>query len=240
MENAVGVSRLYDLQQVDSALARAMAHRQGLDEGLAQRATVAAASDLLATVRDQMASDQSRLRALDLDIQSLQAKRKKVEADMYSGRIGNPKELAAMQEEVFAFDRVKTQHEDEVLTLLEQADVLESQARDAQQRLEVAAAELERRSGAFREAAAATDREISDLTVRRDELAAGVDEDLIRRYDRLRERKGGVAVVAVLSGICGGCHVAIPQRLVVRLEKDPDLLAACDGCGRLLVVRPRG
>lgn len=233
----MGVSRLYELQQIDTSLARATAHRQGLDDGSGQRAALVAAAEHLETIQRQRAACQSRLRALDLEIQSLQAKRTKVNTDLYSGRIGNPRELAAMQDEVGAFDRQKAGLEDEVLALLEQVDQLEAQAREAQQAAEAATAALARQEAVFREAAAAADREVSDLTARRAAVVADVEEDLLRRYDLLCERKGGVAVVAVHSGICDGCHMAIPARLVTRLEKDPDLIAACDGCGRLLVVR---
>jgi predicted nucleic acid-binding Zn-ribbon protein len=142
-----------------------------------------------------------------------------------------------MQEEVAVFDRQKTALEDEVLALLEQVDQLDAQIREGQQAVEATAAALARQEAAFREAAAAADREISDLTTRRTALVADIDEDLIRRYDRLREHKGGVAVVLVHGGVCDGCHVVIPARLVSRIQNDPDLLAACDGCGRLLVVR---
>ncbi len=233
----MGVSRLYELQQTDSSLARAIAHRQGLDDGSGQRAALAAAAEHLETIQRERASRQSRLRALDLEIQSLQAKLTKVNTDLYSGRIGNPKELAAMQDEVAAFDRQKASLEDEVLALLEQVDQFDAQARETQQAVDAAATALARQEAVFREAAAAADREIGDLTARRAAVVADVEKDLLRRYDLLRERKGGVAVVAVHSGICDGCHMAIPARLVTRLEKDPDLLAACDGCGRLLVVR---
>jgi hypothetical protein len=156
---------------------------------------------------------------------------------MYSGRIGNPKELASMQEEVEALGRQQAAVEDQVLVLLEQVEQLDPRAREAQRTLEDAEAALTRQEDAFRAAAAAADREIREFTARRAELAAAIDEDLLRRYERLREHKGGVAVVAVHNGVCDGCHVTIPERLVSRLRQDPSLVAACDGCGRLLVVR---
>ncbi len=233
----MGGSQLYELQRIDTALTRVIAHRQGLDDGTAQRTALAAATEHLKELQRQRTDCQRRLRALDLEIQSLQAKRTRVNTDLYSGRVGNPKELAAMQEEVAAFDRQKAALEDDVLALLEQVDQLDAQIHEGRQAVEAAAAVLARQEVAFREAASADDREISDLTTRRTALVADIDEDLIRRYDRLREHKGGVAVVLVHGGVCDGCHVVIPERLVSRIKKDPDLLAACDGCGRLLVVR---
>jgi len=95
---------------------------------------------------------------------------------------------------------------------------------------------LAQQVGAYQQGTAAADHEIEQLTAQRAQLTASLDEDLLRRYDRLREAKGGVAIVAVRGGRCGGCHITIPERFTRRLEENPDTLAACDGCGRLLFV----
>jgi predicted nucleic acid-binding Zn-ribbon protein len=234
----VPTAHLYELQQVDLALGTTLADRQHLNDGAAQRTTAALVADRLQAIRQEAAAVQSRLRALELEIQSVQAKRAKLEADMYSGRIGNPKELAAMHEDVSALGRHKAHLEDEVLGLLEQAEDLDRREREAQAELDTAEADLARTLDEYRRAVEAADQKIAALTARREHVASQVDEGLIRRYERLREQKGGVAVVAVRSGVCDGCHVAIPDRLVSRLERDPDLIAACDGCGRILVILP--
>lgn len=230
------VARLYDLQQVDAALARAIAHRQGLDDGAALRVAVAEAARRLEGAREQIHADQGRLKALDLEVQSIRARQTRMEADLYSGRVGNPKELQAMQDDVASLARMTSRLEDEELELLERGEQFDASAREAQREWQDTQAALDRQVALYSEAAAADDQQIAALEARRAEVAAGIEEDLLRRYDRLRASKGGLAVVAVRGGICDGCHVAIPQRVVSRLQKDPDYLAACDGCGRLLVI----
>jgi predicted nucleic acid-binding Zn-ribbon protein len=233
-------SRLYDLQQIDTALAHAVAYRSELNDGGPQRAIVAMTSDHLEELRRQITAAQGRVKALDLEIQSLQAKSTKIEADLYSGRIGNPKELAAMQDDVTALRHHTSHLEDEVLEVMERVESLETQRREAQEGLAAAEADLVSTVEAYRRAATAADRDIEALSARRRQVTAELDEDLVRRYDRLREKKDGVAVVAVRAGVCGGCHVTIPQRLLSRLERDRDLIAGCDGCGRFLIVTPHG
>ena len=232
----MGVSHLYDLQQVDSAIGRAVAVRAGLSDGTAERAAVAGATERLKEIRHQLATRQTHLRDLELAIQSVQAKRARVEADLYSGRINNPKELASMQDELTLLGRTKARSEDELLALLDEVERLEPQERDGMGILGAADAALARQMAASRQAADAVEKEIADLMARRTALTDGLEEDLVRRYDRLRERKGGVAVVAVRGGICEGCHVGIPERLLRRLEEEPETRAACDGCGRWLFV----
>ncbi len=229
--------QLYDLQQLDAAVARTVATRAGLDDGAAQRAAVAVAVQELDNVRDRLAAWQARLRVLDLETSSIEAKRAKFESELYSGRTGNPKELAAMADEIRLLERLKAGLEEETLVLMEQVERAESQARETAAALAANQAALTRQEAAFVAATAAADDEIASLTARRSALAAQIDEALLRRYERLREHKGGIAVVAVTGGICGGCHVAIPEGRLQKIAADPDALASCDGCGRLLVVR---
>lgn len=229
--------RLYKLQQVDTALARAIAHRQKLDDGAAQRVAVDSATGRLAELNDQIHADQAKLKDLDLEIRSLDGKRAQVEADMYSGRVRNPKELSAMQNDVAALARTKSALEDEVLALYERGERLDADVAGSTRDLEALRTDADRQASAYREAVAIGDREIASLEAQRAELVSAIDEDVLRRYDRLRPVKGGLAVVVVRSdGICDGCHVAVPERVVSRLRRDPDGVQTCDACGRILVV----
>jgi hypothetical protein len=235
----VGIPGLYELQQVDLAIVGAAARQAALNDGAAERDAVEGASTHLHDLGQRLAAARSQLRVLELEVQSLQQKRAKVEADLYGGRIRNPKELESMQDEGSALDRARGRLEDEMLSLLDEVERLEPEERAAGATLEAAQAALSRQTSWFQQAAAEVEQEMTDLAGRRASLLSDLDESLVRRYDRLRERKGGVAIVAVHNGICDGCHVAVPDRLVRRLEDDPETLAACDGCGRLLYVPGR-
>ncbi|MCL6553303.1 MAG: hypothetical protein K6W08_09310 [Firmicutes bacterium] len=229
---------LYQLQQVDSAIAQLTAQRAGLDDGTAARAEVAAAEAQAAELAERLRRLRGQAREAELSIAALEAKRARAEADLYSGRVRNPKELAAMQDEVAQLARQKARREDELLSLLGDLERLEPEERAARQRLVEAQRALEVRLDAHRAAVTALDARLGALEAQRTALLAGIDEALYRRYERLRQAKGGVAVALVREGVCEGCHVTVPERLVVRLQDDPELLAACDGCGRLLVVLP--
>ncbi|MDR7556787.1 MAG: hypothetical protein QN157_14435 [Armatimonadota bacterium] len=229
---------LYQLQQVDSALAQLAAQRAALDDGAAARAEVAAAEAQVAELAERVRQVHGRAKEAELAIAALEAKRARVEADLYSGRVRNPKELAAMQEEVAQLARQQAHREDELLSLLGDLERLEPAERAARQRLLESQRALAACLDAYRATVAALDARLAALEAQRAALLEGIDEAVYRRYERLRQAKGGIAVALVRAGVCEGCHVVVPERLVVRLQDDPALLAACDGCGRLLVVLP--
>ena len=73
------------------------------------------------------------------------------------------------------------------------------------------------------------------------ELAQQLAEGLIRRYNELRARKDGVAVVELRDGTCQGCFLELtPGEMEEGREMGVLGLARCVQCGRLLVEPVRG
>src|SRR5213594_4032719 len=116
------IRTLYELQLSDTQIARLEAALAALDDGTALRGRVQQAHAVEETARGELQAGQSRLRDLELELQSTVGKATKVEGDLYSGRISNPKELRAMQEDVEALGRQRQRIEDEMLGLMEEVE----------------------------------------------------------------------------------------------------------------------
>lgn len=67
----------------------------------------------------------------------------------------------------------------------------------------------------------------------RSEQAAGIKPTVLRKYNTLRERRNGLAVVNVVDGVCQGCFMAIPPQLFNRLLRG-DQLFDCPTCQRMI------
>ena len=227
---------LYRLQQVDSRLAQTEERLRTLDAGDALREQLRTLDETLAATEQDAKAKQAHLRALELELQSTVAKRKRVEEEMYSGRVRNPKELASMQEEVTLLDRHTRGMEDAILALMQEVEDLQGQVQTLTDEVIAARAALAQHESAFARDQVALEAALAALRQEREEVAAAIDADLLRRYDRIRDRMGDVAVAAVRKGICEGCHVAIPEGRVRRLQEEEDLLLTCERCGRILVL----
>jgi len=60
-----------------------------------------------------------------------------------------------------------------------------------------------------------------------------VSAELLDRYQRLRDAKGGVAIAKIENGICTGCRLTIRAQAAIELKKYRSLLT-CDNCARIL------
>ncbi len=64
-------------------------------------------------------------------------------------------------------------------------------------------------------------------------IEKGLDPSLLKRYHKLKERKGtGVAVLK--DGICSACKMVYPESHDVQRYRN--FIHNCEYCGRLLVV----
>ena len=60
------------------------------------------------------------------------------------------------------------------------------------------------------------------------------DPDLLERYEDLRKIKKGVGAVALVDGVCQGCHEQLSSVELDRLKR-ADGIRRCDHCRRILV-----
>jgi hypothetical protein len=67
----------------------------------------------------------------------------------------------------------------------------------------------------------------------RAKLAAEVEEELLETYQRLFDKKDGVAVAALANETCQGCHVKA-QTHIVNSAKAAKEVTHCLNCGRIV------
>ena len=72
-----------------------------------------------------------------------------------------------------------------------------------------------------------------EIQADRAKLAASVDEDLLDTYQRLFDKKDGIAVAALANEICQGCHVK-SQTHIIHAVKAAKEVTICLNCGRIL------
>ena len=68
---------------------------------------------------------------------------------------------------------------------------------------------------------------------RRDKQAGAVNGSMIQKYEILRERRNGLAIVNVLDGVCQGCFMNLPPQKYNMLLRGDQVLE-CPSCQRLI------
>ncbi len=80
------------------------------------------------------------------------------------------------------------------------------------------------------------DEEIPILEDKKKGIAVHIEEGLLKRYERLRKARNGIAVSIVDKPICSGCFAHIPPQHFAEIKRG-DKLYTCESCGRFLIYK---
>lgn len=227
------ISTLWHLQTTDQEIDDKTKRTLTVDELLTDDPKVTAARVALETAQNNLAVTRRSLRDRELDSAGLDAKIKQVEERLYSGHIGNPKELDGLEKDLQMHKRRRSEMDDTLLTLMDATDIALKHVEDKTQALKM----LERvRAGDVahltREKESLTQR-LAELNTQREQARAALDADALRQYDNLRRTKAGRAVSQAKNGSCSVCGVAVPTGLLNRV-RNGDEIVLCSSCGRML------
>jgi predicted nucleic acid-binding Zn-ribbon protein len=68
---------------------------------------------------------------------------------------------------------------------------------------------------------------------KRDGIAPKLRPTTLKRYDILRDKRNGSAVVQTINGVCQGCFMTVPPQQFNEIRKG-DKLNFCPTCQRIL------
>jgi len=234
----VAPPQLLDLQAIDSAIDRLDARKRALEgegELAAARAQAELAERELGELRLSIDTFDRDAAKLEHEIDSITRKAADEESRLYGGAVANVKELASIQLEVDNLKKRKSEREDELLVVLERREDVDRRAKEAEERATELRIAVDHVAGdAARELSTVT----TDLVARRDErarLAAGIEPELLELYEELRPQKKGVAAVALVDGVCQGCHEKLSSVELDRVKRTEGI-ARCEYCRRILVL----
>jgi len=227
------LAQLYRLQEIDSAIVEREALLAELDDGTSAQAELDQHQAKLEHLQGELHQQRAEQRNLELELKGVEEDKREKHSRAYGGMVSDPKELAALERKLEELERNKERLEDRILALLDDIEAREAEMEQHQQ----ATDQLERR---MREIATScqqqtqrTHNELEELRAKREELAPTIDVNLLGQYDELRQRLGGVAIVAVVGGMCTGCNLAVPRSTEVR-ARHGNAIVKCESCRRML------
>jgi predicted nucleic acid-binding Zn-ribbon protein len=230
---------LLDVQDRDLSADQLRHRRASLPERLAraeQEALIVRVDTELGELQARVADLQRSQKRIEDDVATVQAKSEGENKKLYSGTVTSPRELQAMQEEIDALTRRQHDLEDEVIVLMETAEPLTEEIDRLEAQRGAAETEAARLAALIAEAEGVIDGELAEVLADRDGIAAGVPDDLLATYEKLRVRLDGIGV-ARLDGVqCTGCHLSLPATEVAAVRKaTPGAVVYHEECGRILV-----
>jgi predicted nucleic acid-binding Zn-ribbon protein len=227
------MSLLRELQAIDSYIDRLRQELNQLDSGERIRAKLEQTRQRMEDIKQRYEASYAAAAEQERRLQELDERIRRAEAELYSGRITNPRELQLMQQEI---ENAKKTRDELDLQMLQLWETLETMKRDidaSERDLRQIERFYEAHMEDYRQRKAALEGEIAFNEQEREKLAQQIDPEVRQRYQTLRERLGGIAVAVVEQKACSVCHTLLTPYTLKRLETE-EALITCESCGRLL------
>lgn len=147
--------------------------------------------------------------------------------------VGTSKEYNAVEKEIEVLKKSAEQTEEQLLHLVEviestEKSIGEKEGKITQLREGIAVEETE----AGRQLNA-LDQNIERLNTRQVTARTEVNKRVISKYDFIRSRRSGLAVVAAKDAHCEGCYMSLPPQQFIEIQRG-DTLEICPSCNRIL------
>lgn len=224
---------LYDLQVIDHRIDGIDTEKQRVEKRLAAGVNRPDLTDDAQRHSSRALAIADHVQGRRDEAERLRERLTGLESRLYNSNTSR-RDLSAIQREVDStkyqieqLDDMIVEQEEERRTHEEAADTARSEMQDAASQWEDAASQLSTRLAEL-----ATERETAE--VERKTMAAGLPQEDLQRYERLRRNKGGTAIALVDNGrVCVSCRMTLTTNVMRQLRNKSNQVP-CSACGRIL------
>ena len=191
--------------------------------------------DAVEKLRARLKQAEAELRKAETELADHQEKQKKFQVTLRS--VQSSREYGAVLNEIDGADRLVRATEERALALEEEIEAAQRDLDTREASLPKETEEHEQTLSGWRAAQREIDRELETARAEIRELQATIPPRERAEFVRLLEKKGGIAIVKVVSGSCGACHMKVRPHALQNLKAGLEIIT-CDRCKRILYWEP--
>ncbi len=230
------LAHLKELQTIDLQISQLESQMAAAAAGLAARKALIAEHEAKAKdLAEKIESLEQRRLELEGEVETDVARIRDRQGKLMS--VQTNREYQSLLKETDDAKKANKQREEEAIQLMEQIEACKAKAAE-EENLRAADETL------LAEETAQSEQQTTELSAAKEKIlkqraakAKVVAAAMLKKYDMLRERRNGIAVVEVVQGVCRGCHMNIPPQLFNELRKEQALIS-CPTCNRIMFYQP--
>lgn len=178
--------------------------------------------------------DALKARIRDAEARLAETKERAARNEKRVNEVKNDKEIKALTKEMNEAKKALKQNDDDLAALNTKLNAETDRLKAKEDEARAKSAEIENLKKELEEQKASWEALLGEKKKARDGLAASVSPDIIKKYETIRSRRGGRAVVPVRKEACQGCYIHIPPQAYIELKKGSTELIMCPHCHRIL------
>jgi predicted nucleic acid-binding Zn-ribbon protein len=182
-------------------------------------------------IRQRLLEAEVEHRRAEAELADQQEKQKKYQAQLRN--VQSSREYSAVLNEMDGVEKQIRVSEDKVLALEEELETSRADLKKREENLPRETQEHEEKLKDWRAAQRAINEELKTAQAEISDIEARMRPRELAEFRRLIEKKGGLAVVRVISNSCSACHVKVRPAAMQLLKVGSEIIY-CDSCRRIL------
>lgn len=230
------IQNLLKLQDADKEIRRLQDEVAELPKRVAAiEAKLAGTKAQLDKAQSAIKADEAARRKYETSINDLRTKISKYRDQSLDVKT-NEQYKALLHEIQFAEQEISA-NEDKILELMVKADARDKEVKTAQAELKAETAEIEKEKEQARQRTAQDEALLTEWRGKRDQLRSGINENLLRHYERVSKFRGS-GIAEVRDHKCMGCQVILRPQTYNDVRSGKETVV-CDSCQRILYFDPK-
>lgn len=176
---------------------------------------------------------ETRKNKIEEEIKVEKTNLKKWEARLNESK--NSREGIALMHEIEVLKKAIDEMEEEVLKILEEMDSFKKLIADEEKELNLLKERYKEEEEELNTKAKGINEKIEQLSEERKKELGGIKPEILAEYDRIKERRNGLAIVPIVNGTCSGCHMGIPPQLFTKVYAAISI-ENCPNCQRFIFI----
>lgn len=226
--------RLWKLHLVDHAILEIRARAAALDPGRKILAEIQELETQYAEVGGRAKALHQEITDAELQTKTIDEKLKKIDRDLYGGKVVNPREVEALQKEIEMLKAKRSELDERILELWELHPPAKAAADAVEQAIAKKKLELADHQRKALQLKTQLEKAFKERSAERPLVAKNVEAPLLARYDMIRQKQGGVGMAKLKpNDTCEECGMTIPRKTVLAVRED-GAVQTCESCHRIL------
>ena len=148
-------------------------------------------------------------------------------------QVQTSREQTALLKEIEDAKKNVKENEEKIVSIMEQVEKLSAEATEEKNLLKSEKTLVDEEKVKVKSVIDELSKGKKTKKNKRDKQADAVNGSMIQKYEVLRERRNGLAIVNVLDGVCQGCFMNLPPQKYNMLLRGDQVLE-CPSCQRLI------
>lgn len=148
-------------------------------------------------------------------------------------QVQTSREQTALLKEIEDAKKNVKENEEKIVSIMEQVEKLTGETTEEKNILKTEKALVDEEKDKVKTVIDELSKGKKTKINKRDKQAGAVNGSMIKKYEILRQRRNGLAIVNVLDGVCQGCFMNLPPQKYNMLLRGDQVLE-CPSCQRLI------